>query len=157
LLGSPGEALSSYDRALGIYEQLAREEPQNTEYRICSATVYANRGVTLAALGRQAEASRSDQLAADGYRALHRALPTRPEFSYRLGMILSNWGELCRSGGQLETAQSCLHEAQALFGQLLREFPDHPDYQAGQARLQVNRGVVCVMLGKEVEACQAFE
>src|SRR5262249_32959921 len=60
-LRSHGEALTWYDRAMELFEQLAKEEPQNTHVRICTARVYLNRGVTLGALARAPEAIRSYQ------------------------------------------------------------------------------------------------
>jgi tetratricopeptide (TPR) repeat protein len=120
--------------------------------------VCSNRGFALRALERGPEAFRSNEKAADCYRALHRDVPARKsEFQYRLGVVLSNMGDLCRLGGQLQKAQELLHEAQALFRQLPAGLLDQVQVQAGQARLHCYLGALSTTLGNDGEACLAYE
>jgi serine/threonine protein kinase/tetratricopeptide (TPR) repeat protein len=156
-LGSPGEGLNYYDRALELVTQLEKEGPPSTKVQRLAAMAHANRGNVLLTLGRQAEALQSVEEAVARYRVLHREGAQNREYAWRLVQVLNNLSEHYLQRNQLEIARGCVQEAQELLAPLLAGAPDVAVFQTEQARVVYYCGRICGMLGQDEEANRAFE
>src|SRR5262249_46227933 len=74
-VGSKEQALPEYERALALYQELARDAPDNPRWPFCAAGCWNNLGVVRNALGRPAEAQRAIEQARDLLEPLARSLP----------------------------------------------------------------------------------
>src|SRR5262249_4506357 len=74
----PKEAMEPYRTAIALYEQLARDHPENVEYHRRLAMSYGAQGLLLGSLDRVEEAMASHRRALEIRRAIAEASPNDP-------------------------------------------------------------------------------
>jgi len=150
-LGRREEALTATEEAVGIYRQLAQENPQ--AFLPYLAMSLNNLGNRLSALGRREEALTATQEAVDIRRRLAEQNPQA--FLPDLAMSLNNLGRMLSALGRREEALTATQEAVGICRRLAQENPQAflPDL-AGSLN---NLGRDLSALGRREEALTAYE
>ncbi len=111
----PAKALPAFETALGLYEKLVADHPQNLDYRIGQARCLQNLGTALASAGRpeQAEARYRQTLALLAPKADDSATSDNLRIQAE---VLSNLGQLHRAGAEDAFRQSIAISEKLLAG-----------------------------------------
>jgi tetratricopeptide (TPR) repeat protein len=132
--GSTSEAVSQYQQAILLWEDLVAAQPANPVYREELARSLNEQGmVTMRLKGRLAEAIRifrraldlTEQQVADSH---------SPAASHELSMILLNIGEAQRDQGQLKEATESIRRSLAIEASLSSETPSSLESSISMAR-----------------------
>jgi serine/threonine-protein kinase len=129
VIGTPGDALRTYEQALDLYEQILRADPASADAREGAARTSINLGILQRGFGRLEAALASYRRARDYYARLSRAHPG--VLPYQSGLVASyvNLTVLYRTTGRLAEARAAIRNGLTLAEELARRNP-------GTARLQ---------------------
>ena len=139
------QAVSCYDRALAIYEQVYQEAPNHPDI----ASTLNNLGNTWLALGDARQAVSFYDRALAIYEQVYQETPNHPDIASTLNNLGAAWGAL----GDARQAVSFYQRALAIYEQLCQETPNHPDI----ANTLNNLGLAWRVLGDARQAVSFLE
>jgi tetratricopeptide (TPR) repeat protein/tRNA A-37 threonylcarbamoyl transferase component Bud32 len=144
------------EKALHVYEELAREDSTDPAVQRQRALAYVRVGQIYAALGRRREAEPAFWQAIRIQEELCHQWPDVPDYRQDLANSWNWLGEFLRTGGEkLQEAGQAYHMASLKQEMLVKEFPANPAYQRDLARTFYNLGIVRMDQG-EPEALGFF-
>ncbi len=143
------QARADYEAAMDVFQKLTEQVPSKPRYRYELAVAYNNRGNLLAG-----DSSKESQEAAEEdfgqairpLRGLVEGHPGRLVFRYELANVLNSWASLLAKTNRADLARATWQEARDHFAQLVKADPDVPDFVVGLARVDGNRGWLCLKL-----------
>jgi hypothetical protein len=125
------------EKALGYYEEFARESGHTEEVRQGVAGAHLRVGRIREKLGQHAEAEAAFRRAAELYARLAAEFPATPQ--YREGLAMSHNSLLLSDTGRAKEAEAAYTDARDLQKALAADFPQVPDYHNDLAGSLVNR------------------
>ena len=143
--GEARQAVSFYERALAIYEQVYQETPNHPDI----ASTLNNLGEAWRALGDTRKALSFLERTLAIYEQVHAEDPNHPDIASTLNDLGIAWGAL----GDARQAVSYLERALAIYEQFYQETPNHPDI----ASTLNNLGNAWVTLGDARQAVSYLE
>ena len=117
--GEARQAVSFYERALAIYEQVYHETLNHPDI----ASTLNNLGAAWRALGDERQAVSFYERALAIYEQVYQETPNHPD----IASTLNNLGEAWRALGDTRKALSFLERTLAIYEQVHAEDPNHPD------------------------------
>jgi serine/threonine-protein kinase len=118
-IGEPKDAMEPYLTATALYEQLARDNPGNVEYRRLLATGHGAQGLLLAGLDRVDDAMAEHRKALAIREAITQASPNDNRAQIDVARTHRNIGDLFRAVGEPDKALTEWDEAIAIARPLL--------------------------------------
>ena len=144
-LGDARKAVSFYERALAIDEQVHKEAPNHPDV----ARTLGNLGNAWRALGKARKAVSSYERALAIYEQVHKEAPNHLE----IASTLNNLGTAWRALGDAHKAASFFERALAIYEQVCKEAPNHPEI----THVLNNLGNVWGVLGDARKAVSYYE
>jgi serine/threonine-protein kinase len=157
LIGSPDEALDAYRRAVLLYEDLVRDEPDDLGLRLELSKLYNHVTGVLDALGRFDEALDSIRHAREVLEEARRRWSTDAGLEHELACTIHNLGMVHQSGNRVDAALACFAEARAMHEELFRAHPGHRDYQDKLANTLNNQGVLLWRIDRGADALEPLQ
>ena len=113
-VSEPKKAIASYQKALTLYEALAKADPTKPEYQSNLANTHYNMGILFLESDRRLEAEVSYQKALILYEAVAKADPTVPEYQSNLANTHYGLGDLFDDTDRPEEAIASYQKARAI-------------------------------------------
>ncbi len=151
-IGSPAEALADYRHALGLFEELAHEDPDSVPLRIQRAILYDHVSAVLDRLGQPREGLDALEHARGLLEEVLRKEPDNLAAKAELANVHHNMGMIHRGSIRLDDALAAFAHARAMQRGLFRHHPEEPDYQAKLANTLNNIGVTLMRQGRPAES-----
>jgi len=129
LLGASADAEAGYNRAIALYEQLAKEFPAEVEYRAELARCHFDLGYLWIEQGKRPEAEAAYRRAIDWHEKVAAELPDEPAFRRELADAYTNLGGLLRDGLKIAEADKAFREAITLGEKVAGEAPGVLQYR----------------------------
>ncbi|MEQ1906200.1 MAG: protein kinase [Pirellulaceae bacterium] len=146
-LGERRESATHSRSALGIFEQLCRDFPNNREYLDGLGSALSLSGKSALADGHIERCRDTLERAVRIRRDLKNRFPGQQQI-FRLASVLIELGRFYHwESGQKDEAEGALMESLALSEQLVKDHPDEPEYQNGLAHALHNLGQIYVPRG----------
>jgi serine/threonine-protein kinase len=155
--GKLAEALTAFQRALAIRQQLADAHPAATPRQQDLAASYNSIAVVLNQTGRLAEALAAHERARDIRQRLVDAQPAATLLRQDLAQSYNNMGALLLQIGKPAEALAAYERARAIQQQLADDNPAATGFQYDLARSHNNIGVLLQQTGKPALALAAYE
>jgi serine/threonine protein kinase len=159
LVASEGVVSKKMDwanKAVQIWEKLARENPKVPGYRMDLAKSHEARADILLAAGRTQEADQETQRALRLRQELAHDFPGRASHGAWLAVSYRTVGEMQSARKEFKDAEKTLRSALELQQKLVVDFPSLHTYQHDLAITQQDLGAVLKNLGKSAEAEVAY-
>ena len=158
--GRPEEAIASYQKALTLYEALAKAHPTELKYQSDLANTHNAQGNLFLQMDhldcyRQAEVSYQKALTIRA--ALAKADTTVTEYQSDLANTHYNMGILFRAIGRPEEAIASYQKALILYEALAKAHPTETEYQSDLANSHENLGIIFHATGRPEEAEVSFQ
>lgn len=133
-LGRAAEALASHERALAIYERLAKDDPSTIDHRLHLAMTYNSLGVQHGRSNRPAESLASYNRALAIHERLVREVPSVSNLHEELARTYFNIGNLHARADQEANALDAYQRALPIRERLAKDHPESPAYasEAGE-------------------------
>ncbi|HZZ78727.1 MAG TPA: protein kinase [Gemmataceae bacterium] len=141
-IGTPEEALEDYGRALGLFEELLRADPESVPQKYSVAVVHSHIGSVQASIGRHADALASLQRSRKLLEESLRVTPDDKRIEAELASTLHNIAMLHSAASPREKALAAFAEARELQKKLLAALPDSPRILANIAATHNGMGVL---------------
>jgi serine/threonine protein kinase/tetratricopeptide (TPR) repeat protein len=141
-LGEYQDAETAYREALAVSDRLAKDFPDQLDFRRDLAASYGNLGNLLSLTGRPKEAEAAYRDALGVHRQLVAAAPDRPDLRQVRAKCQLNLGILLSDMGRPEEAAAAYRDALALLTQLAAELPHRADIRQELALGHLNLGIV---------------
>jgi len=155
-VSEPKKAIASYQKALTLYEALAKADPTVPEYQSNLANTHYNMGILFLETDRRLEAEVSYQKALILYEAVAKADPTVPEYQSNLANTHDILGDLFGEDRSLEAEES-YQEALTIREALTKAHPTVNEYQSNLANTHENLGFFLGATGRTEEAKVSFQ
>ena len=155
-VSEPKKAIASYQKALTLYEALAKADPTVPEYQSNLANTHYGLGDLFDDTDRPEEAIASYQKARAMYEALAKTDPTVPEYQSNLANTHDILGDLFGEDRSLEAEES-YQEALTIREALTKAHPTVPEYQSNLANTHENLGFFLGATGRTEEAKVSFQ
>jgi tetratricopeptide (TPR) repeat protein len=128
-MGQNEEGEKRLRQAVAIQENVVAKEP-GPKQRAYLANFYRDLGLGQGRRGRFKEAVEILGKAIDLWSQLHNEFPRLPDYAQSYGRVLLFTGRnLMYLGGRDRTALNCLSEAERLYAQLVKDFPEKHEYR----------------------------
>jgi tetratricopeptide (TPR) repeat protein len=142
LLGQQQEAEQAYREALTIFDEMARDFPDQPDYRFelaatCNALCWQQ-----TTTGHPQQAEELFQRALTVLSPLVIDFPNRADYRSELSRSHNSQGELWRQTRQKALARTAYEQAVAVNRQLVQDFPQRPDYRRALALCYNNLGLM---------------
>jgi serine/threonine-protein kinase len=124
-IGTPEEALAAYRRALTLFQELAKDDPDSVPQRYSQAVVHNHMASVLATLGRHGEALDSLQSARKLLEAALRTTPDDHRLETELVSTLHNIANVYSATRPAEETLAAFKEVRAAQEKLRRVVPDN--------------------------------
>ncbi|MGO9924553.1 MAG: protein kinase domain-containing protein [Isosphaeraceae bacterium] len=158
-IGDKEDSLRGHVESQAIWESLAKDHRQNTEFQAGLAKVYFCQGKLLRETGRRAEAKKSCESAVAIYEKLSNADPSDTYLQKQFALSQVRRGILLENSGPIE-AMKAYESAVAIFERLIKAAPTHLNdllnYQSDLAGTFMNVGSFQVKTGKPAEALESY-
>jgi tetratricopeptide (TPR) repeat protein len=141
-LGEYQDAETAYREALALDNDLAKDFPDQLDFRSDLAASYANLGNLLRDTGRPKDAEAAYRDALKLHQQLVAAAPDRPDLRQVRAKCQLNLGILLSDLGRPEEAETALGDGLALLTQLAAELPRRADIRQEMALGHLNLGIV---------------
>ena len=151
-LGSMPDAITSSERAVALFRDLAAAHPEVPEYRRELARNQNNLGYAYSRTGQLSEAESLYTKAREMQEQLATAHPEVPEYRSDLAISHNNLGEIYIDTGRAGEAEALYLAALALFERLSEEHPEVPGYRSSLAGSHSNLGNLHSDTGRAGEA-----
>jgi serine/threonine-protein kinase len=138
--GRPSEAIPPLQRAVAIFERLARDNPGNAELRIQLAIAHDVAGSALRQSDRQAEAMAAFQRAVTICEPLARDNPAVILYQHTLASSCADLGHTLQDAGNHSAAASAFRRSLEIRQRLLRDNPTLPQFQRNLAAVHASLG-----------------
>ncbi len=145
------------DVALAIFEQLAREFPENRNYQFDIALSHSNIAMQLRERGRMKDAEAEWTKTKEMLVALREAYPNEVEYQSKLATCLTNLGSLAYMTGKPDRAEAFYKDVLPLSRSLAAAQPQNLEHQKDLGEAYGNLGLIYTALGKNKESEQAFK
>jgi tetratricopeptide (TPR) repeat protein len=156
-IGSKTEALTAYQQAQTLLQELVRDHPAEPFYRSQLAKTQTNLANLHVEFAQDAEGQRCLQEARTLLEGLVRDHPRVLEYQVDLGIAYIASGYEEHRAGRLEAARRFLQQSRDLWEQLVRDHPQEPDYRHSLSTTWQNIAQVLCSAGAEAEAYRAYE
>jgi serine/threonine-protein kinase len=152
------QAVKFFGEAIAIYRQLIGGHPDVPEFQDRMATTLGS----LAARngdhrGQVEETIRMEKEAVDVFQRLVKDHPDVPLYRWRLAVVWTDLGTMYRNGRRLQEAKTCLESANAVFSQLLQQYPGNGKYKARSDHCKVLLAVFTLDMGDYSSALEQAE
>jgi serine/threonine-protein kinase len=144
------------EKALGYYEEFAKEAGHTEEVRQGVADAHRRVGNIRARLGEHGEAEAALRRALELYDRLGADFPAVPRYRQDLAGTHSNLGNLLADTGRQQEAEAAYRDALVVQKGLVAEFPALPEYRQELARTHNNLGALLWGTGRLKEAEAAY-
>jgi serine/threonine-protein kinase len=152
------EALKFLDEAIAIYRQLVAGHPDVPEYQDRMADAMQSLGVVYSNNLRQAEeATRMEKEAVDVCQRLVRDHPDVPLYRFRLALLWTSLGTGYHNRRRLQEAKTCLESSNAIYSQLIQQYPANEKYKGYSFECKVFLALVTVAMGDYSSAVEQTE
>ncbi len=159
-IGDKEDSLRGHVESQAIWERLARDHPQNTEFQAGLAKVYFCQGKLLGDTGRHAEAKKSYERAVAIYEKLTKADPSDTYLQKQFALSQLRRGTLLEDSGKPIEAMKAYESAVAILEKLIKANPtnlnDLLNYQSDLAGIYMNIGVLQKNTGQPDEALKSY-
>ncbi len=154
-LGQQQDALSAYERAQAVYEELCCDCPGVSDYRSRLAESYGASGELLRKMSRLRE---SEEAMRRGINVLERQAADFPGSPDRHSLARSQTmlGSLLRDAGRTGEGEAALRNALALQQQLVTDFPGKAEYRLEAAGIHNKLAILLANTRRPDQAEQAF-
>jgi serine/threonine-protein kinase len=139
-MNRPQDAMVAYEKALALYGELVRQEPEVEVHKMNVAGVLNNLGLFLRDHGKEKEAAESWNKAIATFAELVRKHPTVNQYRHALAMTHDNLGMLRARTGEPAKAREHYDQALALWTKLHAENPKVVEYISDLGCVQRNLG-----------------
>jgi serine/threonine-protein kinase len=155
-IGDRQDALRAWEESLVIYERLARENPNVTDFQSDLAKSHNNIGLLQSATGRPDQALESYDRALLIWERLARENPNVTEFQSDLAKSHNNIGVLQSATGHPDQALESHGRALAIWERLAQENPAVTDFQRNLAFSHNNIGAIQSATGHPDQALESY-
>ncbi len=135
-IGKPEDALMTMDKAITLFEKLAKEAPSVTEHKIYLGKCYTRRGFVFFGQNRNKEAEMDCLKAREILEELK--LPANADVQRTLGHSILNLGRLYERKGDKEKELKAHQEALAVYQKLVSVEPENRDFLSDLAAGYIN-------------------
>jgi serine/threonine protein kinase len=181
-LGQIDEARKTYEEALRRLGRLRQEHPRKREYRLEQAVALNNLGnLRRENLHDPARAEQDHSTARELLDVLRKEFPARPAYRTELANVCNNLGAdlflqgekltplagfrglpgkgiaAARAGQCQAEAAAAWRQAQGLYEDLVRQWPEAPSYRHGAAQARYNLGWLALQKDQPAEARQQLQ
>jgi eukaryotic-like serine/threonine-protein kinase len=150
-------AAAAFDEAVAGWEKLAREHPDNPEYRSKIAQTCHNLCILHRSAGRLDRADEFSQKALKTQEALVHDFPKVAEYRYVLAGVWQSHGNADYVAGRLEQAADAYRKTVTALEPFVKEHPDSMEYRGFMAGTLDNLGVVLMRTNHTDEAEAAMD
>ncbi len=152
-IGTPEEALNAYRRALALFQDLARSDPDSVPQRFSQAVVHSHIANVLETLRRYDESLVSLRHAKELLEESLRLTPGDVRLKIELASTEHNLAMLSAASRPLPEALAAFAEARALEEKLIRALPANPEVLA---KIAATRNGLGVLLDDNQRAAEAL-
>ncbi|WP_169977173.1 serine/threonine-protein kinase, partial [Tautonia rosea] len=156
-LGSMPDAITSSERAVALFRDLAAAHPEVPDYRRELARNQHNLGYTYFRTGQLSEAESLYTKAREMQEQLAAAHPEVPDYRRDLAISHQNLGYLYSTTGRAGEAEASYRAALTLQERLSEEHPEVPYYRTGLATNHQNLGNLYSDTGRMAEAEASYQ
>jgi eukaryotic-like serine/threonine-protein kinase len=151
-IGSPDDAVATFDRAIEEYQRLVDRNPVNVDYQSGLALAFHWRGRVLAGTPDVAGAEAAYRQALPIYERLANEQPNADEHAAKAANVSANLGALLSALNRTADSEAALRQALAVYEPLLQTSPGTTMYEAGVAKGYYYLGEVLRRAGRLKEA-----
>ncbi len=146
------QAIPFHEQAIGLLEQLAKEQPESKKAHLQRAQSHQSLADTLEKLSpRLSEARDHCEVSIRILSAYAKRHPELPEVKSHLANSLTKLAHTLKELDELVMAHETCDSALRLWEQLQLEYPDMLEYEVGMAAAQQNLGAIVVAQGQAAE------
>jgi serine/threonine protein kinase len=149
-------ALESFNRALAMFEALARDNPGVTRFRADVAANEASIGVAQMRTNRFTEALAAFGVARDSFEALAKANPTDTRFQSELARTYGSLGDAQRQIGRPDEALASQLRARSIRETLAKANPAVTSFQSDLANAEATVASIQLDTGRTADALASF-
>jgi serine/threonine-protein kinase len=153
-IGTPTEALASFEQARDLYQALAQADRQDASFRGDLARIHRGIGRMMAATGRPTEAVDSFRRAIALGEELVEGHPEVPESQHDLAWAYNNLGSMLHRGGQPAAGRRAYQQAISTWERLIGRHP-RTEFRIGLGQAYSNLGWHLSLAGRLEEALEA--
>jgi serine/threonine-protein kinase len=157
LTGSPAEALVAYRRAVELFEELQKEDPERASLSQALALLHNQIGSVHTSVGQHNEAMESVKRARSILEHALSVHPTDASLQSSLASTHHNIGMNFVALNRLDAAMASYIESRKLYEKLLRDQPGHPEYQRLLANTLNSLAMAQTQMGQPNEAVLTFQ
>jgi serine/threonine protein kinase/tetratricopeptide (TPR) repeat protein len=128
-LGRFADAMSEFQQALPMLQELVKQFPDRAKYKQGLANIHANQGNVLRALSRHQEALNEYQKARDLQQKLAELYSSDSNYQHALAITCTNLAALLSDLGKRDQALREYEQARDIELKLVERFPEVPVYQ----------------------------
>jgi serine/threonine-protein kinase len=140
------------EKALGYYEEFAKEAGHSEEVRRGVADAHFRVGKIRSRLGQHAEAEAAYVRARELYARLGADFPAVPQYRQDLARSYETLGNLLKDTGRPKEAEASYRDALDIQKQLVQDFPGVPQYRQDLAMSHNSLGILLYDTGRPKEA-----
>jgi tetratricopeptide (TPR) repeat protein/predicted Ser/Thr protein kinase len=127
--GRRPQAVQDFEKAIALFDKLAKEFPDEPKYVLELAKACSNLGGVLTHMSRFADAEKAFLPAVADLNELVKKYPNESDFTRELGQAYSNLGVMHQLNRKPAKAREVYEQAVTLFTDLKNRFPNTPDYR----------------------------